>query len=216
MKYSGAIFFILFILSISAKAQFFRNIHCKVDAGAGFSIGPEKEAEIHTQGGRVNVSYAYYRNYRYPTLRIKGFVFKKISKRLNTGIRVGVNVHYLEINAFGKYETNMSVPIEGLTEVQALKINKKKSLFFGGAIGCNVQNLDYRFLKIKSGFLGSAELSACNPDPKQNNFYYKAGFEYSEDNCSFYYRATNIYVKDELIKYKQRRRQLFVAIGFAF
>ncbi len=208
------IILILILLSpLIALGQLFKNLHYGVEAGIGISAGPSTFATKESIINPLSVQYYDYKRYRLPTLRTRAFVLKTISAITNIGLKTGVDIHYLERNEHGQKETSFSIPLQLIGEIKAVSINKNKALYTGIGLGYNFKNLNHFPYKERGGLLISAEISINQKSNKQNHFYYKAGFEYGEDSYCFYFIADRDFEKDEIIKMKQRRKQVYVCLG---
>lgn len=190
-----------------------KNLRYEVEIGIASSIGPSTFARKRSAINPLEIEYYDYKRYRLPTLRTRACVLKKISAITNIGLKTGVDIHYLERNEYGQKETGFSIPLQVMGEIKTVSINKTKALYTGIGVGYNFKNLNHLPYRERGGLLIAAEISINQKSNKQNHFYYKAGFEYGEDSYSFYFTAYRDFEKDEIIKMKQRRRQVYVCLG---
>lgn len=121
-------------------------------------------------------------------------------------------MHYLERNVYSEYETNISVPIQLFSEIRTIRINKNRSVFAAMGFGWNLKKLSHEPYREGSGMLASLEIS-FNNNLKRKSFYYKTGFEYCEENSSYHFVPGQSWEKEETLRYKQHRKQLYVAAG---
>ena len=211
------IILILILLSpLISSGQLLKNLYYGAEAGIALSAGPSTFATKVSTINPLEVQYYDNKRYRLPTLRARGCVLKTISAIMNIGLKTGVDIHYLERNEYGQKETSFSIPLQVMGEIKTVSINKNKAMYTGIGLGYNFKNLNHFPYTEKGGLLISAEISINQKSNMQNHFYYKAGFEYGEDSYYFHFIANRDFQKDEIIKMKQRRKQVYVCFGINF
>ena len=206
-----ALIFLLLSPAI-ADSQIFKKIKYQAEAGLGISIGPNTFAVTESEINPFDSHHFNHKRYRVPTVRIRGFAYKPLNEWVNFGLRTGIDVHYLERNVYGEYETNISVPIQLVSEIRTIHINKDNDAFAGVGFGWNLKKLSHEPYSEKTGILVSFEIS-INKNMKSKTIYYKAGFEYGEENCGYHYVPRDTYLIEETLKYKQHRKQLYAIVG---
>ena len=202
----------LLLLAGNANSQFFKKIKYQAEAGLAISVGANTFREIKSELNPLWVQHFWHKRFRVPTLRIRSFAYKPLNEYFNLGLKTGLDVHYVEMNVYGEYETNISVPVQLFAEIKALRINNDNSVYAGLGFGWNLKNLSHEPYTEKTGILVSVELS-LNKNLKGKTFFYKAGFEYGEENCNYHHVPRNDWGKEERLNYKQHRKQLYAIVG---
>jgi len=204
---------IIFILSsFNAASQVFKKLNYQAEGGIAISVGANTFGDIESTINPLTTQHHKHKRFRVPTMRIRGFVYKTLNDRFNLGLKTGIDVHYLERNWYGEYETNVSVPVQLFSEIRMIRIKKNRSVFAGAGFGWNLKNLVHEPFAERSGILASFEIS-CNNNLERKSFYYKIGFEYCEENSSYHFIPDQSWEKEEFLKYKQHRKQLYIAAG---
>lgn len=106
-------FFILLLFNYTfVNGQFLKKVRYDLGVGIGVSVSQSK---LETKESTINPwSVQYYRSerYKFPSFRMRGSALHQVSTELNFGVRSGVDVIYLERNAYGELETYFAVPTE--------------------------------------------------------------------------------------------------------
>jgi hypothetical protein len=204
---------LMLLLSKPMLGQFYKKLRYTAEGGILKSIGRESFAEYQSEVNPFHTfHYTKNKHYRLPSLRLRATAKYEVSSGWNAILGSGINVRYLEYNAYGEYTTIVSVPVTLGTELRLLKLGSK-ALFLGTGLGYNLMKIKTPPFEQRGGVTAAAEVSV-----QSNSFFYKLGYEYQQDNCSYDFDPSFRVVPGvwERIKYHENRHQLFVGIGLRF
>jgi hypothetical protein len=213
-KWYGITAFLLFFQTVT-NAQLFKSLRYEIEGGTGISVGRSTSSTIESDINPIALQHFVHKRYKYPSLRLRGYVYKPLTRVMNLGLKAGMDVHYMETDLFDVYRSTLTFPIQLFGELELMPINKVRALFLAAGIGSNLKWLKFGPFTEKSGLLVSGEAIIKIPS-QSNSFFYKAGFEYGVEHCSYHYIPGNTPGTEELIKYRQHRKQLYIVVGLKF
>lgn len=196
--------------------QFYNMFRYSVEGGVLQSIGKETYADYHSEvNPYLVVAYTKNKHYRLPSLRLRAAVQYEVAAGWHAILRSGVNVRYLEYNTYGEYTNIVSVPITLGTELSLIKLGSK-ALVLGTGVGYSLMKIKTPPFERRGGLTTATDVAI-----QGRRFFYKLGYEYQQDNCSFDYdpafwgTPAGIGVR-ERIQFQENRHQVFVGVGLKF
>lgn len=215
LTYILVLFCLLFFASIACEAQVSKKYQFNTELGMDVSVGPNTYTETPGKSGYIVVGHYDHARYKLPSFRVRTAVKRPVSSRTQVGIRTGVDVHYLEMNKFGQYETSFTFPLQLVGELKICPIGSDHAAFLllGGGYRFNTGD-EYPYDQ-KGGAILSSEI-LLGRKFKSEGFYYKTGFEYVREYWSYDFRPDNPYIPPEVVRFTRYRKLFMVGMGYSF
>src|SRR5688572_12974622 len=156
-KWYGITAFFLFFQTVT-HAQFFESLRYEIEGGTGISLGPSTSRTIESDINPLALQHFVHKRYKYPSLRLRGYAYKPLTRVINLGIKAGMDVHYMETDLFEVYRSTLTFPVQLFGELKLIPINKVRVLFLAAGVGTNLKWLKFGPFTEKGGLLISGEL----------------------------------------------------------
>jgi hypothetical protein len=205
---------LIIVAGYTSTAQTKANYHIDIEGGLGLSVG---STTYKYYKSLVNPNYTLEqydsRRYRLPSAILRGTVWRQVVEKLKLGVTSGLNIHYLEINAYGNYYNALTIPVQLSGNISLLNINAKHSLESELKSGFNFQKQKFPPVIEKGGPVTSLTMVLRSKNGSNNCFILKLGYELQWDRYIFIFNSDNINDKDEKIVNTVRRKSLCLTIA---
>ena len=197
-------------IASAQKKSSHRLITYLADIGIDRSISAEKSAyKTGIQNPNLSISYYSKKNYEHPALRFRFSVFYSKNNKLFVGLQSGITWHLNEIY-YGNEFSYATLPLQAILNQQILDIRKTQVLLEFAA-GVNIFRLYDEARNEKTGLLTSLGIRTNIG----RNFSIRTGVELQVDNVvRFVPDDYWLGLKEESIRFKQRREQVYLCAGF--
>jgi hypothetical protein len=196
--------------------QVLKRIHLDVEGGIGLSIIQNTFKTYESTINLISVEQYKTKKYKYPTVRLRAFIYKEINKEANLGIVTGLNIHYLEKNPYGNYYNEITIPLQLCFGYLFLHLNKGLTFGTNGRLGYNFKNYNFDPYAEKGGLILSFGCSLNKVTNRRKPIFYELGCELQSDRFYFTNKYVSYQTTAETFESNVQRSSIYIMAGFEF
>ena len=183
----------------------------------GIQTGIGKDAfKTITSPANSNFDLEYFssKRYKHPAARIRIYGDLRMSKIFSMGLQTGATIHFSE-NYYGVIRNKVTIPLQGALKFEILHQDNIKA-GINLYSGFNLQRIKWGYYEERSGSLITMEMAV--KWGKKINSIISGGVEYQQDHNRYYLDGDSftIPLKDDIIKFKTDRWQVYLGYGIEF
>ncbi len=173
--------------------------------GIAYTFRPDNRFNVKSYS-YSDFLYNIHKKYKYPSLRVRYSISKKIIPNLETGLETGITFRYMEPSGNG-HTTYYSFPLAVNSTYRLLSLNKDKKLFTSMRLGYHFKHPRYKYIDGMGGAIGSIDVGIKNIP---RSVSYKFGYEIQQDRSFFKMKNyLNTSSEEVLVKFNQYVSQVY-------